>query len=258
MSKLILVLLIFTFSLGVPAQKSISDRERTGLIGLVKSIKYEYTLLPESENSSYFGKCLFCNETFFDKDGNFVLEMIPGLNYKWTKNIIDGFITYKFSEIVEKPKYNGFYSYPISPEKPIEEPENLVPPDERYTNKYVFEFDSLGRIKKERKFQNDGRLLNKSINIFDEKGRLIERNYETRSEKGQTIYKYDAKDNLIETLDSTQSRVGGKDDQMKSVYSDYKLDSLGNWIYRKVITTFNDLDNPLIIEELEFRKIIYY
>lgn len=260
MRKISLVLFIFTLCLTVSAQKKASDRERRGLIGPVKSVAYKDVSLSQSEESNAEQKCGFCFEEYFDKDGNLTENLWLGLNFKWTKKIIDGFETYKASEIVEKPKekYNGFISSPIPVEKNIEEPEILFPPDERYNQKIVYEYDSLGRTKVERDFQNNGRLLRKLTYTYDDKNRIVEEIVETRSDKDHSVYKYDDKGNVLQQLNKSYSRVGGKDYETKYVYSDYKFDSQGNWTQRKEIVTYQSWNKPFITETLVMRTIVYF
>ncbi|MDQ3798451.1 MAG: hypothetical protein M3384_03275 [Acidobacteriota bacterium] len=260
MYKLLSVLFIFSFCIAVSAQKKLSDREREGFTGKVKLVKSDTKndLLSAAEKSNTEQKCKYCSEHYYDRDGNLTQIINVGLNFKVAKNIIDGVETYKFSYIVEPPKYNGFYSIMVLPERPIEEPENLSPPDNRYDQKYVYEYDSLGRIKISRAFKNDGILFRKSTYTYDDKDRIVEEVYETRFDKSRIIFKYDQKGNLIERNTNTQSGIGEKDRRSKNNYSDYKFDSQGNWIERKETFTYEDLEKPVIFETLEVRTIVYY
>jgi hypothetical protein len=256
---LVLVIFVLVLFSTVSAQRKVSDKDFEGLIGAVNSVIYGSVSAAEMDKSFWLEKPSVWEVVYYDKEGNLTQTVSLGLTYKCIFKIIDGFKTDKCSDIIEKPKYNGFYSIVVPPEKPIEEPEKLFPPDERFGTKYVYEYDSTGRIKIARYFQNNGRLTNKLTYTYDDKGKISEEISETRSNKFQTIYKYDDKGNKIEELTKSYSRVTEKNDyQSKIVYSDYKIDSQGNWIQRKEVYTFESSDKPIVREIINFRTIIYY
>ena len=116
MKQLVLVFVILTIFITGAAQKNVSDREFDGFVGPVKSFVDAKNFLSEARETNSNEKCLLCSEAFYDVNGNLTQTIFPGLNYKCASKIIDGFQTTKCSEIVEKPKYNGFNSSPISPE----------------------------------------------------------------------------------------------------------------------------------------------
>lgn len=258
MKHLFLAILVLVLFSNLAAQKRLTDREADGLKGSVKSVVYEVRP-PEPDKSDAKQEPSNWGESYYDKDGNLTLTSFPAFNYQHTVRIIDGARTYKFSEIVKKPKYEGFYSYPVSPEKPIEEPEKLTPPDERYDTKEVYEYDEAGRIKTMRSIQNNGRLLSISTYLYDAKGRKIQIIEVTRKGKGQTDFKYDEQGNETERHYKSSWEIKGTVSETKTVYSDYKFDAQGNWIARReVIDYFESATKTFTSDVIEIRTILYY
>lgn len=260
MKTTLLIFLILTFFLAVPAQKKATDKEFEGLKGAVKSVLTEYMEVINPRGLAPDKKRVKSSEYFFDKGGRLTQILYPDSNGKLIFSVIDGFKTFKSSliKIETKPKTTFNVGRSLIEERPIEEPENLVPPDERFDFKYTYEFDSQGRVRIERQYENNGRLFRKKEFKYDDKGRVIEENVNDTVALSKFIYKYDAKGNLIETFQDRDIKGPGTDSETRTVYSDYKVDSQGNWTQRKSTSYFEVNGEPKVSATMYYRTIIYY
>lgn len=263
MKQKFLIIFMLLFCLSVSAQKKPTDREIEGLKGNVKTAFEDYNITKVSSGPTEINKRVKWQEYYFDKDGMLTLLVYPSHNFKYIYSIIDGFKTFKDIKIKEETADKMTFTRVLDEEeeKPIEEPEKLVEPDERFTMKYTYEYDAQGKITTERHYGNNGELWRLTKYKYDEKGRVIE---EIKKEKGSTtkyIYKYDEKGNLIENSEE-YNRTNGYVSKAKTVYSDYKLDANGNWVARKEIyssksssKTYSDSFDKTTIS---YRTISYY
>jgi hypothetical protein len=125
-------------------------------------------------------------------------------------------------------------------DEPIELPERITAPDPRFDFKLTYEYDDLGRVKTEREFKNDGKLQRLYTFKYDANGKIKEETINYRSSITKTTYTYDKKGILIEELSESQFKGTGSGNTYKDTYSEYELDSHGNWTSRKVEVLYFD------------------
>lgn len=142
MKTILTTIFILTLFVVVYPQKKVTDREFENLKGTVKSVRTDYEEIVNFRGVVSERKRLVEWEDFFDKDGRLTQSLSPNFNSRRDYNVIEGFKTYKYSPTQEKKVYRGFYSIVVPEGTPLEEPENLFPPDERYTEKFVYRYDS--------------------------------------------------------------------------------------------------------------------
>lgn len=258
MKKILLIFVAMTFCLTVSAQKKMTDREMEGLKGSVKTVFEDYMLTYVSSGPSEINKRFKSKEYYFDKNGTLNQEIYPSYNYKYIYSIIDGFKTFKSIPIkVDNSPKNTILTRDIDEEKPLEENEKIVPPDDRFDLKFVYEYDKNGKVVKEKHYGNIGKLWRISTFKYNNKGLIIEENAEDTVANTKYIYKYDDKDNLIKTLEERDVK-NGIDSISETIYSDYKFDSQGNWLERKVTRTSESSGDTYSTNMIYYRKIAYY
>ena len=126
--------------------------------------------------------------------------------------------------------------------------------DERYSERYVFQFDTNNRIIEKKTYQNDGELWTRDVYVYkpnrtekityDQKGKL----------NSKTVDIYDAAGNTVE--------VQSFDDNGKlegtAVY-EYQVDAIGNWIVRKESEKTTARGKVVLKpSSTSYRQIIYY
>lgn len=258
MKQTLLIFFVMTLCLVVPAQKKVTDREIEGLKGAAKSVVEEYLTVQDSNGKAGDKKRIKSAEYFFDKDGR--QTQIIYLKNKLVYSVIDGFKTFKSYEIIKRETNQGLIlsGIPLNEQKPIEEPEKLVPPDERFDYKYTYEYDSLNRIKIERQYGNNGRLYDKREFKYDGQGRVIEEIKNDRIANTKFIFKYDTKNNLIEQIEERVENSDGRRSKRRFTYNDYKTDAQGNWTQRKQTLYFEVNGVPNNFSSMYYRTIVYY
>ena len=253
-----MITFMLTLFLAVPAQKKMTDSEFEGYKGAVKSVLTEYIKIEKSKGSTADKKRKTESQYFFDKDGRLAQVLYPATNYKVVFKIIDGYKTFKSMKIKNMKPGNFLGSVQSRDEKPIEGPDKIVSPDNRFDEKYLYEYDSQGRIKTERKYLDNGKLITLKTFKYDEKGRVIEENENAMGAITKFNYKYNEEGNLIEMLSNRNIKGAGTDSTGRTVYSEYKVDAQGNWTQRKE-SYFVEVDGKERVNELiYFRTIVYY
>ena len=251
MKALLFTFLMFILCQIVSSQNKMTDREFEGFKGKVKSVLNEF--VDKAGSKRKIG-----SQYFFDEDGRLSKVLYPDNNYQVIFTQIDGFKTFKGmkieTETIEKP----ILATTVGFEEPIEGPDKIVPPDERFDEKYKYEYDLQGRVKTEREFLNNGKLVTLTTFVYDENGNLIEKTVNTTSSIDKFINKYDAKGNLIEQIENTKIKSNGKDYTKRTVFSDYKLDTKSNWIQRKRVYISETDGRSRQFETIEFRTVVYY
>ncbi len=247
-----------TFCLTVSAQKKMTDREMEGLKGSVKTVFEEDMVTKSSGSNDQINKRVKWEEQYFDKDGNLTLKLFPPGNVKYIYSIIDGFKTFKSVPIKEEKNPTAkMMMRDIGKEKPLEENEKIVPPDDRFSFKYVYEYDANGKITKEKSYLNNGKLWKIKTKKYDGKGQKIEETVEDTVAITKYTHKYDDKGNLIETVEERDVR-NGVDRIGKTVYSDYKVDVQGNWLERQRTETSEMRGEVYSMTMISYRKISYF
>ena len=191
MKQMLLIFFVMTFCLVVAGQKKMTDRETEGLKGAVKTVFNDFMVTYVASGPTELNKRIKESQDYFDKDGTLTQIIYPSRNSKIIYSIIDGFKTFKSSPIKEdnKPKNMGL-TLGNNEEEPIEKPEKLSPPDERYTLKYVYEYDANGKIETEKHYGNNGKLFRLTTYKYDKKGRVSEVTKKETGATGKYTYKY--------------------------------------------------------------------
>ena len=261
MKQMLLIFFVMIFCLAVPAQKKVTDREIEGLKGAVKTVFGDYMVTYSTSDQTELNKRVKETEHYFDKDGALTRILFPFSNYKQVYSLIDGFKTFKGSSIKENAEpenqYNVGKSIDGKKEKPDEKNGKLVPPDERFDLKIVYEYDANGKVETEKTYRNNGKFWGSITYKYDKNGRVRE---DLRKETNATIrftYKYNDEGYLIETLGIYEFNIRVTTNE-RTVYSDYKVDPQGNWTQRKAMWTSKTQDRFYASTKINYRTIEYY
>jgi hypothetical protein len=252
MKTTLTLLLVLFIGLNGIAQKKATDRELDGLEGEVKYLSNEYSEKNGAKRTE--------SEYFYDKDGKLTEILYTASNFKYVYSVIDGFKTFKNVKIkkVNEPE-NVLRTAPIEEPKPIEKPEKLTAPDERFDFKYVYEYDSLNRIATERHFLNNNKLFRLTKYEYDDKERVRIEKVNDSVALTKFEYKYDKDGNLIKKLEDRDIKGAGFDSKNRTVYSDYKFDIQKNWTQRKSTRYYVTYGGkPEVMENYHYRTIKYY
>lgn len=251
-----LLILVLFLGLHVLAQKKATDRELANLRGNVKYLSNEYP----NKNKTKGSARTIRSEYFYERDGRLAEILYAAQNSKQIYSLVDGFKTfkeYKIKEVSEVKTIVGTTA--LEKEKPIEEPEKLTAPDKRFDYKYLYEYDSQGRVVTEREFGNNNKLYELIKYEYDGEGRVRVENVNDTVALTKFEYKYDRDGNLVETVEDRNIKGPGFDSKSRTVYSDYKFDAQNNWIERKDTEYSVGYDGkPTITETFHFRTIKYH
>ncbi len=231
------------------AKKLKSDAEDENLKGKVKSI-IEYT-------QDKTGKKLKSSEYFYNEQGNLIKEINYTNGYPFDVTVW-GYIDSKRVSDWKTVKYDNQYAttgvFSISTVNP--NPEEVAKRDLRYSNRYTYKYDELGKLAEKIMYQNNGEVWLKYVNKYNSNKRtqLI---YSVNGELNQQYnYKLDADGNVIEksTTDVRTKKIGSQ-----SIYKYKKFDSNNNWIIRERYNkkTKNGR-SVLTLRNIDMRTIEYY
>jgi hypothetical protein len=252
MKVLVLILSLF-FAFSVFGQQKMSDREADGLKGKVKSITTSRNLIESKNYADNTLKKYRDKVETYDPSGTLTERIDYEYNMKDVFTVIDGDLTEKSSQIVKSPQNKAVFT--VADE---EEEKPLYPKDERYDLKYKFKFDDKGRRIETVMYGNTRNVWKKVVYKYDEKGFLSEalhyNNGKTLNE--QYTYKYDTDGNLTEA--KLELHRAEKNIISFLKYSDYKLDSEGNWIARTATSLGEFQGKELKTVTKQSRKIVYY
>jgi hypothetical protein len=250
--KIPILIFVLSFTLSILGQQKMSEKELDGLKGKVKSVTTVRDIIESKNYANNTLKKLRDKVELYDENGAPTESVDNEYNYKYVYTFVDGNLTSKMFQIVKKEtlKLATSDSEIRSKEKKTE--------DERYDLKYKYKFDDKKRIIEQNVISNTNELFNRIVYKYNEKGLLVE---ELRYSNGtvlndQYFYKYDANDNLIEM----KKVLHRPEKNIISIakYSNYKIDSQGNWIERTEtdIGEFRGKELKKVIKY--FRKIEYY
>lgn len=222
------ILILF---LTVSAQEKMTDREFDGFKGDVKTVSIE--TMPISGSGVR------------NKNKRVVWE-------KWTYN----FAGMKMQEDNPQAKSKVIFRY-IDDYKISDLIEGKGGSTEQFKFKYVYEYDSQGRVKTEKVYLNNNKTPSVKTFKYDSKGRLIEKTDDSPASVTKSLYKYDEKGNLIERSDEQKGKGEfGTDSKSRTVYSNYKIDSQGNWTERKTTLYYEDSDEPYV--SMDYQVFTYF
>ena len=232
MKTITATIIILALFLTVSAQKKMTDREFEGFKGNVKSVSIETMPMSDSGNPKNKNKRVVWEKWSYDKDGRKTEEYNPQGKSKVTFTVKDGF---KISKLM------------------LEEGEN----SETLNRKFVYEYDSKGRVKTAKEYLQNGNLVSDKSLKYDENGRVKEETVTDPVSSTKVVYKYNQKGNLIEMLEEKTSKLGvGTKSKTKIVYSDYKVDAHGNWTQRKTTLYYGDTVEPYV--SMDYQVFTYY
>src|SRR5690606_13868160 len=124
--------------------------------------------------------------------------------------------------------------------EPIEPGEKITKPDPRFDFKTTYETDENGRVTSKLLYTNTGKLSRKQSFKYDDTELPTKKKLEDSTSISSYSLTYDGKRNLIESKRRFESKLSKIETKDRTVYSDYKFDSTGNWIERKVTVYAND------------------
>ena len=144
----LLIFFIAVLCLAVPAQKKLTDRDLEGLKGAVKTVVVEYVETIDSSGGKPDKTRKKGHEYLFDKDGRMIQELYR--NYKGVFTVIDGFKTFKRYDLKPNESKNLAKTILMSKNEPIDKTDVIGQPDERFLIKFIYQYDSQGRIIEEK------------------------------------------------------------------------------------------------------------
>lgn len=254
-------LLVVTFSGALSSQTKIPDTNFAEYKGKVKSLvtsmRYESGYADWLLNQRMSPE----NVSSFDKDGYTTEKVVNEIETKYIFSDIDGYRTFKMVSLRPKKQANRFTVVgPTRKDEPIEPGEKLTKPDSRFDFKTVYETDDNGRVTFKRLYTNTGKLSKKQSFEYGDSGHLKKEILEDSASKSVYSYTYDENGILIETKRNFESKLSEYESINRTIYSDYKFDSIGNWIERRVTVydehSKNEKNRPSV--SIEYRSFTYY
>jgi hypothetical protein len=268
--------LIITFAAGVLAQSAPKIdfdkkvREATSVLPQTPVVK---KLRSDAEDQKFKGKVksviidsdyingtkrVRSGEQYFDESGNLVKEISFFEGYPDEVTVwgyIDGWRVSKTSVVNYDPKQLPPYEYPYGRNlRRAGKKEPPGPRDIRFTNKYGYKYDNLGRIAETSTYLNNGKIAYRTV--YEYKGnRMAIATYENKEWPVDVI---------VLEMDSAGNEVGfvaldGAGTPHYPTKYTYEFDAAGNWIVQKQYKsdTVNG-KNVLIPRMVTYRTITYY
>lgn len=251
--KFFILFIALVSTITVFGQQKMSERELDGFKGKVKSVTTVRQVIESKNYRDNTLKTLRDRVEYYDEDGFPTKTIDYEHNYKDVYAIIDGDLTSKYSQL-DKTQVRRLTIVGSETETKKE----VKPEDECFDIKFKYEFDGKGRIVERKTYGNNGDLYRKIVYKYDKKGVLAE---ELRYDDGtrlneQYFYKYDSDGNLIEAKQILHRPNKNNISFLK--YSDYKLDSQGNWIERTVTSLKKSRGKELKVVIKNSRNIEYF
>lgn len=225
-----------------------TDRELEGFRGKVKVVE------SWSEDSGPDGKPAKRPEVMdieaYDLEGNRVSSTSYWTGEKNTYFALDGDRVAKTERITNDPRVK------MQILGTIETGDEKKPKDNRFDERYKYEYNKNGRITEVKQYLSDGNLWLTKKFTYDAAGRIILEigTIEDRPRFQQSVI-YDANGNEVESIYVDYDSRGKKDtDYFK--YTNYKFDNAGNWIKRTETTL--DKDKNVTRVRIAGRTITYH
>jgi len=238
---------LILLSVAVCAQR-MTDSQLEGFNGKVKAATtWNETITPKPKVP---GEREFETDYSFDENGRALTEVTYFAGDRTTYFILDGERVSKSEHFENDPRVKMHLLASIDGPK--------SKGDSRYDKKYLYHYDSIGRVVEAKELSNEGKQTWLTEYGYGEGTVLAkETNYgEGGKKRWEYTFTNDANGLAIREVDVDFDF----DDKKTSVYSysDYKLDSHGNWTQRKR-TSYKDKDAKKIDKiEIEHRQITYY
>jgi hypothetical protein len=237
-----------------PSRK-MNDREHEGFKGPVRKVFVEWSPQTDGGNAPISARCPEETQNY-DQQGRLISVLLyPGIcggdgeireNYSYDKN----------------GNRLGWHDNSKASGIPISSPNPPTPYDRKnqdgsYSTKRVLKYESKGRISEESVYSPSGELIDKTRYKYDSQNRLIE--WESIDPDGSVSEKQTFIYNGDERFPSGSIGIGsdGKPDS-RETYSDYEVNSRGDWIKRR--ETVEHLDQPNRAKTIRIitRTIDYY
>ena len=232
-----------------------SDAQDVGLKGKVRSVVYRVN---DDANLNY-PRMMLTLEEFYGEDGDLVRTVDWDSVHPLGVNVygyLDGMRVSRRGEIDFSDCNNPggmpcgrvMHTLPSSPDP-------VAKADERYDLRWVYKYDSLGRMVEETHLDNTGKLLTRTVSSYEPGNRRVQRHYGGGTEP---LAK------LEETLDPATGRVielrmFDEDDKVNSIrFYSYKVDAQGNWIVQTVTEKIPGQRSKAKPVDTTFRTITYY
>lgn len=219
-------------------QATVSDAKLERLKGQVKSIVSTSKAISGYADWVLSDKTKYQTTSLYNKEGELIEKIHEGgSNRKYVYSKVDGYKTFKSVELKapEKnpPHVTGRWGS-VEKEEPIEPNEKLTEPDKRFDFKYIYEINSSGRVIAERQYGNDGKLFRKRTFDYNKAGILVKETEEDTVARMTYSFTYDANGNVVEVMKTRDIKGAGTDSKERITYTEFRFDSEGNWIERKV------------------------
>jgi YD repeat-containing protein len=253
MKRLFGIILVLLIAFSVSAQKKMTDSGMEGLKGQVKYVLSEYEIIKYNGKRKIIEPRVKWMEYFYDREGNLTERLFPLGNSRYIYKIIDGFKTFKSSSI--KAETSDKDTAKVL--RQDNQSQQNTKPDERYSMKFLYEYDTQGRVIEETSYWNNGDYAVVSTFDYNDKNQVIKKIQDTPSAVTTYTLKYDDNGNLIEENIDRDVR-GGVNFKYQYFYEDYKLDAKGNWIQRKQTEKVEENGKTQSKVMIYYRKIAYY
>jgi hypothetical protein len=237
-----------------PSRK-MNDREHEGFKGPVRKVFVERSSQTEVGNAPVGARCPEETQNY-DQQGRLISHLLyPGVCGE------DGEARETYSYDKDENRL-GRQDDRKASGIPISSPNPPMPSDRKnqnssYSTKRVLKHDSKGRISEESVYSPSGQLIDKTIYKYDSQNRLIE--WESVDDAGSISEKQTFIYNGDERFPSGSIGIGsdGKPDS-RETYSDYEVNSRGDWIKRREILEHLDQPNQAKTIRIIIRTIDYY
>ena len=247
-----LVIALVVFCGIAAAQNRMTDRESDGLKGNVKSVMtYDSDLETKNGKMVQTERKLNFSEDY-DQSGNMTQSSLYVIGVRNIYKSVDGDKTSKRENFEVPGRRGGFFNAAPARE------EKLVPRDNRYDDRFKFEYDPKGRIVEERRYGNEGSLNSRWTYRYDDKGNVVEEvAYDGRLVTDRELSTFDSQGNVIERKFIPVDTSKG-DTETTHRFKDHKSDKQGNWIQRRQTTIYSKNGKTIQLESIYFREITYF
>ena len=253
-NMVILFCLTLMLTQASPSRK-MNDRELEGFKGPVRKVFEEWSPQTEGSNVPIGDRCPRETQQYDQRGRLTSLVLYPGICGE-DGEIRDDYSYDKDGNRLGRTDDSKASGIPISP------PNQSIPSDRRnqddsYSTKHVLKHDSKGRISEESVYSPSGELIDKTVYKYDAQNRLIESDSVdpdgSISEKQTFIYNGNGR-----FPSGSISRGSDGKPKEKETYSDYEVNSRGDWIRRREIVEHLDQPNRPKTITIIIRTIDYY
>ncbi len=258
MRTILLSFAIVFLSITVFSQKKQTDLEFERLKGEVKSVQNSSTYLGTKNKPVKSPERYYYNIKSYGLNGNITEELNPRLGLKYNYQFVDGFLSMKEIVVDKQKAANIMRTKSIGNAEDMEKPVKTIKPDDRFITRFEYEYEDNGNRKLRRIFFSDGQMDSITRYSYNSAGLIENEVYNTYGNKWSHSYFYDTDGNWKVSITKRSNVKGVVDMTDRTEYSDYKLDSEGNWIERKY-TNLHEYDGSSTTSKgIDYREIKYY